>query len=262
MCPAVYPLGLNFAKEKNMANIYLRTSRYVAAFMRATGDGQSLPPTKPIELSPYTPEYVVLTNGLRIVPEQQQHRASCYSQSAWQNMLRGRLPQGGKPIINRNPNDYLTYAEVCTLEAHTNKTKTDAYEFLCISVPREVLIDGKVHRVYRSHTLDTRAAQQLRQMFRATFIRTFLDFSTRNQVFAQTNGIHRSATEILERFLMEYDIPVSHDQNERSTLRRLIQRWRKEAEYMAKSPVIVKDELITRIDEHEVRGGLPKYDDD
>jgi len=55
---------------------------------------------------------------------------------------------------------------------------------------------------------------------------------------------------------------VSHDKNERSTLRRLIQRWKKEAEYMAKSPAIINDELVTRIDKHEIYGGLPKYDDD
>ena len=147
-----------------MANIYLRTSKYVAAFMRAIGDGQSLPMTTPIEFSQYTEEYVVLTNGLRIIPEAQQHRASCYSQSSWQNMLRGRLPNGGKPIINRNPDDYLTYAEICTLERLPNKTKTEAYEFLCIAVPREVFIDGRVQRISKSYTLDTRAANQLRQI--------------------------------------------------------------------------------------------------
>lgn len=244
-----------------MANIYLRTSRYVAAFMRSTGDGQSLPFTTPIEFSPYTKEYVVLTNGLRIVPEHQQHRASCYSQTAWQNMLRGKLPQGGKPILNRNPSDYLSYAEICTLERLPNKTKTDAYEFLCITIPREVYQNGHIVRTGRSYTLDTSAAQQLRRLLRESFIRVFLDFETRNHIFAQTNGIHRSSIEILERFFMEYDLPVSHDQKERSTLRRLIQRWRKEASYLSKSPSIVDDELINRIDEHEIYGGQPRYDD-
>ena len=45
-----------------MANIYLRVSRYVAAFMRATGDGQSMPPSQPVEFSRYTQEYVTLTD--------------------------------------------------------------------------------------------------------------------------------------------------------------------------------------------------------
>ena len=249
-------------KLPSMANIYIRTSKYVAAFMRAVGDGQSLPMTTPIEFSPYTHEYVVLTNGLRIVPEQQQHRASCYSQSAWQNMLRGRLPQGGKPIILRNPADYLSYAEICTLERLTNRTKVDAYEFLCIALPKEVIVNNHVERVNKSYTLDTRAAQQLRKMMREAFIRTFLDFETRNRIFAQTNGIHRSNAEILERFFMEYDMPIAHDRKEGETLRRLIQRWRKEAQCLATKPAIINDELIARIDEHEIRGGLPKYEDD
>ncbi len=228
--------------------------------MRSLGDGMSLPPTTPIEFSPYTQEYVVLTNGLRTVPDAQQHRASCYSQSAWQKMSKGILPQGGSPIIKRDPSEYLTYAEVCTLERLPNKTKVDAYEFICIALPREVYVGNKVVRTNKSYTLDTRAANQLRKLLRNNFIRTFLEFETRNKIFAQTRNIERSGVEIIERFFMEYDMPVSHEQTERDTLRRLVQRWRKEAEYMASSPSIVSDDLITRIDEHEIRGGLPNYD--
>lgn len=245
-----------------MACIYLRTSRYVAAFMRSDGDGNSLAPTDPIILSPYTEEHVVLVNGLRIIPEAQQHRASCYSQFAWNNMSRGRLPQGGKAIITRDPNDYLTYAEVCTLERLPNKTKTGAYEFLCIQVPREIYINGKVERVSSSHAIDTQSANQLRRLFRNRFIRTFLDFETKNNIFAADSKIHRSNVEVLERFLMKYDIPVSHDQREREGLRRLVHRWRKEAGLLARDVTIIGDSDITRIDEHELRGGLPRYDKD
>lgn len=237
-----------------MANIYLRTSRYVAAFMRALGDGMSMPDNQPVVFSPYTQEHVVLTGGLRIVPEAQQRRASCYSQSAWQNMLRGRLPQGGKTILVRNPEDYLSYAEICTLEQLTNRTKTDAYEFVCIQIPREIYTNGHVERTTKSYTLDSSAANALRKLLRESFIRTFLDFEKRNQIFAQTNNIHRSDVEIMERFFMEYDVPVSHNLNERETLRRLKQRWHKEATYLAKAPAIIKDGLVSRIDEHELTG--------
>ncbi len=245
-----------------MANIFLRTSRYVAAFMRSDGDGNSLSPKTPIVLSPYTVESVVLANGLRVIPESQQHRASCYSQFAWNNMLRGRLPQGGKPIISRDANEYLTYAEICTLERLSNKTKTGAYEFLCISLPREICIDGRVERVSSSHTLETSAARELRRLLRNRFIRAFLDFETKNSIFAADKKIHRSNVEVLERFLMKYDIPVSHDKKEREGLRRLIHRWRKEAGLLVRDPVLIEDGEITRIDEHEIRGGLPKYSDD
>lgn len=243
-----------------MPNIYLRTSRYVAAFMRAVGDGQSLPLTTPVTFSSYTHEHVVLINGLRVVPEQQQHRASCYSQSAWNNMLRGRLPQGGLPILQRNPNDYLTYTEICALERLPNKTKTDAYEFLCIAIPREIALNGHIVRTNKSYALDTSAANQLRRLLRNTFVRTFLDFEQRNEIFARDAKIHRTSIEIMERFFMEYDLPVSHSKKEGDSMRVLAQRWRREAEALAKAPAIVQDDLITRIDDHELSGGKPKYD--
>lgn len=240
--------------------IYLRTSRYVTAFMRSLGDGQSLLPNQPITFSPYTQEYVVLINGLRLVPAQQQHGASCYSQAAWSNMLNGRLPQGGAVILNRNKEDYLSYAEICTLEKLPNKTKTEAYEFLCIDTPREICLNNRIVRVTKSHTLDSSAANQLRKLMRQAFIRKFLDFETNNITFAKANKIERSSIEIMERFFMEYNIPVSHDQHERDSMRRLVIRWRKEAQQLVKDPVIIGDQNITRIDEHERRGGLPKYD--
>ena len=169
---------------------------------------------------------------------------------------------GGKPIINRNPDDYLTYAEICTLERLPNKTKTEAYEFLCISVPREVFIDGRVQRISKSYTLDTRAANQLRQILRNNFIRRYMDFVEKNEIFAKAKHIERSNVEILERFLMEYDIPVSHNQNEREGLRRLSYRWKQEAKRLVQDPTIIGNDLITRIDKHERYGGLPKYDDE
>lgn len=251
-----------FNVSNPMANIYLRVSSYVAAFCRSVGDGNSLPKHTPIKFSEYTQEYAVLYNGLRIVPEAQQHRASCYSQSAWSNMSRGRLPNGGKPIINREPSDFLTYAEVCTLESQANKTKTDAYDFICIECPREVVQNNHVLRVGKSYTLDSEAARDLRRLLKATFVKTYLEFENNNNLFAKSQGFHRSGIEILERFFMEHDIPVYHDLRERETMRRLIQRWRKEAESLANSPAIINNDLITRIDEHERRGGLPRYDDE
>ena len=71
----------------------------------------------------------------------------------------------------------------------------------------------------------------------------------------------RSNVEILERFFMEYDLPVSHSQKERESLRHLVQRWRREAEYLTRQPRIINDDLVTRIDEHEYTGGPPKYDE-
>lgn len=236
-----------------MSNIYLRVPYYVAAFTRAVGDGESLPPSVPVVFSSFSEEYSVLVNGLRIVPESKQHYASCYSQSAWQNMLRGRMPQGGKVILNRNPTEWLTYAEVCTLERLTNTTRREAYEFLCIELPREMFAGGRVVRPNKSYSLDSGPANHLRRLLRLHFVRKYLSFEKKNRIFAEEHHLHRSNYEILERFLMEYNIPVSHDQRERKTLKRQLMRWRKELRHSISVSDINNDITITRIDKRELR---------
>ena len=77
--------------------------------------------------------------------------------------------------------------------------------------------------------------------------------------FAEDNNISRSEVEIMERFFLRYNIPITTDGGGRNTMRRLLQRWREEAERLYKAPTIIGYKLITRIDEHERRGGLPKY---
>ncbi|MBO4719918.1 MAG: hypothetical protein J5658_08605 [Prevotella sp.] len=243
-----------------MPKIYLRVSKYVGSFMRADGNGNSISKQTPIQLSQCSDEYAVMVHSLRIVPETQQRRACCYSQSAWNNMLRGRLPEGGKPIIQRDPKDYLTYAEVCTLERLPNKTRREAYEFLCIALPREIYVDGRIELVSSSHTLDTSAANQLRRIFRHRFIREYLYFEERQRDWCREQRIDRTDVEILERFFMKWDIPVSHDNKEREHLRRQIFRWRKEGKRMANEADVIGDAEITRVDEYELRGGLPKYE--
>ncbi len=176
-------------------------------------------------------------------------------------MLCGRKPQGGKQILSRKVDSPLSYAEYCALEGLKNNPRNNSYDFLCIEVPREVYCSGRVLRSNATMALDSNAARDLRRLLRQTFVRTFLDFKQRNVAFAKSQGFERSNVEIIERFLMMYDIPVGHEQRERESLRRLMIRWEKEAATYAKSPLIVGDELVTRIDEHELRGGLPRYED-
>lgn len=233
------------------ANIYLRISKYVACFLRGDGQGCSIPPTQPIEFSPYTHEHAILFNSLRIIPASQQHRASCYSQSAWSNMLRGRSPKGGKTLIIRDARDPLSYSELCALEGIKNRQKLNDSDFICIALPREIYSDGRILRSNATMTLGTEAARDLRRLLRRTFIHTFLDFKHRNVAFARNRGINRSNIEIIERFLMMYDIPVGHDLKERESLRRLLIRWEKEAAYYANSSDVAGDDMVGYIAENE-----------
>ena len=242
-----------------MPNIYLTITRPVAAFMRAQDVGETLKPTEPVVFSPYSEEYSILEAGLRIIPESQQGSARCYSQTAWQNMLCGRAPSGGKTIIKRSQDEWLTYSELCTLECVNNRYKRDSYDFLCIQIPREVFDGEEVVRTSKSFTLDTKAANDLRRAMRQMFIRTLMEFDKKNKAFAKAKGFRRTDVEIMERFFAKYDIPVSHDQKERDSIRRQMHRWKKEGEKYIEDDVLVDDEDVRRIDEYELRGGLPDY---
>lgn len=242
-----------------MANIYLRVSRYIAAFYRSDGQGNSSSPSVPIKFSPYTQEYTILANCLRVIPANQQHRAACYSQSAWNSMLRGRKPQGGSPLLARDASEYLSYAEYCALEGVKNKCRFDDFDFLCIAMPLEIFNGTRLLRSNGMMTLDTAASRDLRRLLRRTLVHTYLDFKERNEAFARAQHITRTKIEILERFMMMYDMPVSHDLKERESLRRMAVRWENEARTYALSEDVAGDELISRIDRHEIHGGKPDY---
>ena len=140
-----------------------------------------------------------------------------------------------------------------------NRYKRDSYDFLCIQIPREVFDGEEVVRTSKSFTLDTKAANDLRRAMRQMFIRTLMEFDKKNKAFAKAKGFRRTDVEIMERFFAKYDIPVSHDQKERDSIRRQMHRWKKEGEKYIEDDVLVDDEDVRRIDEYELRGGLPDY---
>ena len=122
------------------------------------------------------------------------------------------------------------------------------------------MFDGEeVVRTSKSFTLDTKAANDLRRAMRQMFIRTLMEFDKKNKAFAKAKGFRRTDVEIMERFFAKYDIPVSHDQKERDSIRRQMHRWKKEGEKYIEDDVMVDDEDVRRIDEYELRGGLPDY---
>lgn len=234
-----------------MANIYLRVSKYIASFYRGDGQGNSVSADTPLVLSQYSREYTIMTNGLRVIPAAQQHRAACYSQSSWDQMRHGRRPEGGVPLLVRESSDPISYAEYCALEGIVNKQKVYDFDFLCIAMPKEVYNGQRFLRSNATMTLDTEAAKALRRFLRLSFVQAFLDFKEKNIAFARAQHISRSNIEIIERFMMMYDMPVSHDLKERESLRRLSARWEKQARNYAMSDEVAKHEIIGRIDEHE-----------
>ena len=216
-----------------MANIYLKVSQYVAAYTRADGEGRSVPPSTPLTFPPFVREYALISNGLCIIPETQQHKNACYSDIAWNKMLRGK-DFSGIAILNRRPDEYLNHKEICTIANQANNCKAEAYDFLCIKIPDEVFNGRMIIRTNRSYSLSGNVAKALRRELRYKFIMEFQRFQEERKMYAKIHRITIPRIDIIEQFLMFYNMPVSHTWQEQKTLVRLADRWDAEAKHFIK----------------------------
>lgn len=208
-----------------MPNIYLRLPSYVSAFYRNRDINNPLPYDKPVTFVEYSQEYVIMSIGLRILNDKAMARSHCYSQFAWKNMLQGRAPGGGLKIIRRDKTEWLSPTEVRTLADEKVPSVDENFDYLCIGTPREICVGGELHRITGSYSLDGRSAQALEALMRHEFQFCLLDWLQQDRKFCVNKGIERTRIESLERFLMVYDIPVSTDNKERESLRRMVNRW-------------------------------------
>lgn len=208
-----------------MNTIYLRMPKYVADFHRARDESHALLHTEPVVFCEYSRQHVILATCLRILAPQQQTLAHCYSQRAWRNICNGRPPKGGFQVFRRDPTEWPSPQEVCTLEGSRQHAWPDAIDYLCIGLPREVMIGPTVHRVNASYSLDATSAAQLTQLLRNEFYMTLLDWLIQDRRYCNQQGIHRTRIESFERFLARYEITVSADNRERNSLRRMANRW-------------------------------------
>lgn len=236
-----------------MPNIYLRLPTYVCAFYRNRDINHPLPMDKPVVFVEFSQEYVVLSTGLRILSDDAMTRAHCWSQVAWRNMMHGRNPGGDTRIIRRTPDEWLTYAEVRTLSGEkTGGYVSESYDYLCIGIPKEVVSGGRIHRTNASYSLAPRNAQQLEGMMRHEFQLTFLDWLVQDRRFCNQKGIARSRVESIERFLMTYDIPVSTDNRERESLRRMTNRWLNKSKHLLNDRLHFEDGFFRHLTDNEL----------
>lgn len=234
--------------------------KYVADFHRARDESHVLLHAEPIVFCEFSRQYVVLSTSLRILPPQQQVSAHCYSQRAWRNICNGRPPKGGLQIFKRDPKEWPSIQEVCTLEGVRQHAWPESVDYLCIGLPREVMIGSTVHRVTASYTLDASAAAQLVRLLRNEFYMTLLDWLIQDRRYCNQQGIHRSRIESFERFLARYDISVSADNRERNSLRRMANRWLRAAYTLTNDRVDFGEKFwFTRSDDEENSREEPVY---
>lgn len=220
-----------------MPNIYLRTSAYVCAYFRNRDNKHPLAPNKPILFMDYTLESEIMRAGLNIIPEEAQVRAHCFSQFAWRNMMHGKTPDGSVKVLRRDSDEWLSNAEVYTILGQKRRANEENFDYLCIQMPREIMINSRLCRTNNTYSLDRSCAVRLNDLLRREFKETFQDWIIQDRRYCNHLGVARTRVESIERFLMTFDIPVSTDQKERESLRRMTNRW------LDKSRMLVNDRL-------------------
>lgn len=210
--------------HKNMANIYLRVPWYVAAYYRGRDENRQLTEWDAVEFADYSHEYMVLENNLRLMPVTLQSQ-NCFSQRSWQNMLKGRKPDGSDIIVRRDPKQWLSPQEVCTLMGVACNVKQAGSDFLCIRMPREVYFNKHVHRTTPDYCLSYHIGVYLASMLTRKFCYEYMEWCEYDNEYARRQGVSRKTIETVERFFTQFNFPVAILPTERETLRRLHTRW-------------------------------------
>ncbi len=223
--PAASASGTNeTTTEEPMANIYLRVPWYVAAYYRGREEGNQLTEWQPVKFADYTHEYDVMENNLRYMPEQVQSR-NCYSQRAWNNILRGRCPDGTQTILRRNPDEWPSIQEVSTVIGAACHGKQSGSDYLCIQMPREVYYNKHVYRTTPDYCLSYDTAIYLSAMLTRKFCHEYLEWTDYRKEFCRRQGLKAKAIDTVEMFFTQFNFPAAILPTERESLRRYHTRW-------------------------------------
>ena len=208
-----------------MPNIYLRLPTNRCQFFRNRDPKKPIAKHEPLVFNAYTPEYFLVRGSIYYAAKQQSVNMQCFSHQQWRNMQHGRHPLGGNVIMKREVEDYLTFAEVQTLNGYKDYNKSVNEDYLCIKLPSEMLVVDTVRPVTPTWNLDVYGLRQLLIMLNNDFKRSVVEWALSTFDYCTSNGriVARSQTGMLERFLMRYGIEQSIQ--EKDNLRRIIGRW-------------------------------------
>lgn len=239
-----------------MPNIYLRMPTSRCQFFRHRDPNKPLAKNEPVVFSSFAQESFIIRNSLSNAQSIEQIlNDRCYSHQQWRNMLHGRSPLGGKPIVKRDPKEYLTFNEVQMLVGKKDYTKAANVDYLCIQLPTEIEVIDTVRDVTPTWNLDRDGVRQLSTFLNNDFKRTVMNWALATFDFCTCKGqvVCRAQSAMLERFLMRYEIEPT--QAEKDSLRRIIERWMKtEHQYFSAYSCMEMRYLDEREARHLIRG--------
>jgi len=205
--------------QELMANIYLKVPWYVACFFRGRDEDRQVTEWEPVKFASFDHEYQLMINTLRNIPEQNQSYM-CYSQHAWNNVLKGRCPDGSLLIMNRERTKWPDASETATLTGVKRSNHHNASDYLCIEMPREVWVNNRTCRTNACYSMTYDAARQLASTLMERFCYEYTQWFINDQRNARSHGFKRKKNESVERFLVQYNFPVIIEPRLRESLRR------------------------------------------
>ena len=211
---------------EDMPKMYVRVPWFVAGFLRGRNDDRQLTEFEPYEFADHDEMMLFMSHNLRFIPEQNQS-PYCYSERAFANVLHGKHPGGGKAILNRDASEWPSMNEFCAVTGKFVTDKQDSFDYLCIALPREILDGGRLHKTNGSYALPRHEAETFIAYLRNEFKREFEVFCRRDEEVCLQNGINRSDVDRMERFLANYNMPVSVTAKDREALRKMMFRLRR-----------------------------------
>ena len=215
-----------------MANIYLRVPTYVAQFYRGREVQHPLSENDPVEFSPFQHEHVLMSACLQLDTDINSHSSACFSQRAWRNILQGKQPHDGKRILTRDEEVWPTMQEICMLTGEKKIQRMDGYDYLCIEMPKQIVVGRQYKQTNPSFTLPPTAATDMQRMLRNEFIRILLDWIRQERYFCNKAGIRRELAMMIDHFFYHYNMVLGTNQKDRDSMRRMAARWIEDAKML------------------------------
>ena len=208
---------------------------------------------QPVEFSQFQQEYVMMQAGLAFVSEQNCEHHICFSERMWKNILAGKSPCGGKTIINRDPTEWPSMDEICTLTGVKRNNRTDGFDYLCIKAPRQIAIGPQQHQVTSSFTMLFQPANEMVRQLRYEFIRILLWWITEEMMACNRRGIQRDVITCIDHFYYHYNVCLGTNKTDRDSMRRMAIRWLEEAK-MLPTNIDEKDAyFISEVEENDTK---------
>lgn len=212
--------------NEDMANIYLKVPWYVAAHFRGRDEDHQLTEWEPVKFTDFDHEFQIMVNNCRRIPEQNQS-SQCWSQRAWNNILRGRKPDGSMLILNRDPGKWPDTNEMATLVGLKMSGRQHASDYLCIEMPREVWFNKRSWRTNSCYSLPYDSAYYMASVLTDKFCYEYTQWVTQDIRNAAALGFKRKQLEAVERYFVQYNYPDIIDPQLRESMRRQHNRFMK-----------------------------------